>query len=595
MLTYYEILGVSEKVSAQEIKHAYRELMKRYHPDKNLDRAEATKQAQLINEAYTILKDPVKRIEYDNFLSLQRQNETTGVFTSAAEAPPTEVPHYRCEKCGRQDATLRVSIFLWVISALVITYKKGWGGILCSRCRIKYSLLFNLEAWFLGWWGFPWGPIYTLEALFKNSSGGIQPPENNASLLSVLAYDLYQQGRYTEAFEAVSESYKIRPSKELKEFLDYIAPYSAQQKKGSFFDRALQADPAWYNVPALVTLLVLSLVVIISTQGTERRDYRAQYSQTQSVQSPKPHISKKDFVEITNILDIDLNDIEESADICNQTVKEVASYIRSNIPVVDTTYESGNTVYHYVLDRSKLEDKSVQQYTNAIRSEVSKVFGIYRSISPNSVGFSSEQKEKAKQLQSYLEDQLNFMLSAFFNVWILEASIAFMHELDSIDVSNETVRRVLYIGQDSILQTWLKENKSGEQYTRMLSLIASYLKNQKDLKYLEKKIYAMSSNIESEVEIITEWETKLSDYVTAGKYEQYDSLAIKYNSLIESTQRNMDKYDSLVLRYNVLLEECDFNKIDCAFNDCLDPAIFSTVFEAVDLHTADSLQIKEYR
>jgi hypothetical protein len=222
------------------------------------------------------------------------------------------------------------------------------------------------------------------------------------------------------------------------------------------------------------------------------------------------------------------------------------------------------------------------------------VFGIHRFVSSKSVGLSSEKREKATQLQIYLEDQLNFMLSAFFNVWILEASIAFMHELDSINVTSETVNRVLYIGQDSMLQSWLKKNDSGEKYNRMLSLMSSYLKNQDELRHSEKKIYATSLKIESEVQTIAKWEIKLSDYELAGKYELYDSLAIKYNSLVESTKRNMDKYDSLVHEYNILLEACDFNEIDGAFNDCLDPAIFSTVFEAVDLHTLDSLQFQEY-
>jgi curved DNA-binding protein CbpA len=75
MTTYYEILGVSPNASQQQIKNAYRELVKRYHPDRNPNSAEATKQTQLINEAYAILSDPVKRYEYDNLQQLRREPE----------------------------------------------------------------------------------------------------------------------------------------------------------------------------------------------------------------------------------------------------------------------------------------------------------------------------------------------------------------------------------------------------------------------------------------------------------------------------------------------------------------------------------------
>ncbi len=60
---YYEILGVAKNASADEIKRAYRKLAHEFHPDKGGD-AEKFKQ---INEAYQILGDPQKRIQYDKF------------------------------------------------------------------------------------------------------------------------------------------------------------------------------------------------------------------------------------------------------------------------------------------------------------------------------------------------------------------------------------------------------------------------------------------------------------------------------------------------------------------------------------------------
>ena len=63
---YYSILGISEKASRQEIRHAFRKLAMKYHPDRNLGNEEwAEEKFKEINEAYAVLSDEVKRQEYN--------------------------------------------------------------------------------------------------------------------------------------------------------------------------------------------------------------------------------------------------------------------------------------------------------------------------------------------------------------------------------------------------------------------------------------------------------------------------------------------------------------------------------------------------
>ena len=63
----YELIGVDRNSSFEAIKHAYHEKARRYHPDLNQEIA-ASEQFLEIQDAYEILKDPVKRQEYDSQL-----------------------------------------------------------------------------------------------------------------------------------------------------------------------------------------------------------------------------------------------------------------------------------------------------------------------------------------------------------------------------------------------------------------------------------------------------------------------------------------------------------------------------------------------
>jgi len=62
---YYEILGVSKDATAEEIKKAYRNLAKKYHPDTHPGDRQAEAKFKEINEAHSVLHDPKRRREYD--------------------------------------------------------------------------------------------------------------------------------------------------------------------------------------------------------------------------------------------------------------------------------------------------------------------------------------------------------------------------------------------------------------------------------------------------------------------------------------------------------------------------------------------------
>ncbi len=61
---YYEVLGVKRDASQDEIKRAYRKMARKYHPDVSKE-SDAEARFKEVGEAYEVLKDPEKRVAYD--------------------------------------------------------------------------------------------------------------------------------------------------------------------------------------------------------------------------------------------------------------------------------------------------------------------------------------------------------------------------------------------------------------------------------------------------------------------------------------------------------------------------------------------------
>ncbi len=64
---YYETLGIKKDASQDEIKKAFRQLARKWHPDVNQGNKQAEEHFKELNEAYQVLSDPQKRAQYDQF------------------------------------------------------------------------------------------------------------------------------------------------------------------------------------------------------------------------------------------------------------------------------------------------------------------------------------------------------------------------------------------------------------------------------------------------------------------------------------------------------------------------------------------------
>jgi curved DNA-binding protein CbpA len=87
---YYQILNVPADASPQQIKKAYVDLVKQFHPDRNPNDPRSHERTKSINEAYAVLKDRKQRLQYD------RLRERQGMPDGAApdDIDPGEQPFF---------------------------------------------------------------------------------------------------------------------------------------------------------------------------------------------------------------------------------------------------------------------------------------------------------------------------------------------------------------------------------------------------------------------------------------------------------------------------------------------------------------------
>lgn len=115
---YYKTLGVDILSSKDDIKRAYRELAKKYHPDKNPDNPEAEAMFKEIQEAYSILSDEDERAHYDIQLKYVMDPPKTHIY----DCPPMQQDTIIIKKKTIKLAAIFVVIAIIASIVLIFEY-----------------------------------------------------------------------------------------------------------------------------------------------------------------------------------------------------------------------------------------------------------------------------------------------------------------------------------------------------------------------------------------------------------------------------------------------------------------------------------------
>jgi hypothetical protein len=297
---YYKILGVDKDASDSQIKKAYREIAKKWHPDVNSS-PEATQVFQKINNAYSVLGSPERKTLYD----AGNYSEAIDPSTYATE---TELYPVHCDGCGAISAQPRFIQCSRVFSLLFFSHKTKPCGTFCVNCASKRIFFSSFITGIFGWLGL-WGFFWSIEAFFINIFGGIKNPAQNAFILGKQAYYFHRKGNANIATSLARDSLsyfkKVGPLDENFELAKSGADVAKMiiNDLGSYNQR-LKSHWGGWSKPAKAGFFSFLFAAgcwasLIGYYDSSKKGKKSQYRKNPAKVvklSPKPNIEKGDIL-----------------------------------------------------------------------------------------------------------------------------------------------------------------------------------------------------------------------------------------------------------------------------------------------------------
>ncbi len=208
-----------------------------------------------------MLGDANSRSDYDaKGYVLDEQNQ---------EPTHVAVQPIACCACGKISIQPRYVIYRQVVSFLFATYHSGCQGVFCAKCGATRAYRTSGITWLLGWWGIPWGPIYSTHAIIRNMLGE-QPAINNFRVLAMQAAHFASQNRMDiarlladQALEFVPKIPAFASGQEAQVDRDLRALLAAIRDSTAAPARALKTSWGIKSLPFKIQALAASVVSIV--------------------------------------------------------------------------------------------------------------------------------------------------------------------------------------------------------------------------------------------------------------------------------------------------------------------------------------------
>ncbi len=572
--TYYEVLGLPPEATVQEIKDAYRDLIMQTHPDRNPETEEATEESKKINEAYSVLKDPAQRFAYDLSLRLPKSvwltPEGDTAILSEVDDLQISLPNFTCERCGKLDATLRSTTFIYVVSVIFFSWKKMWGEILCSSCRLRYSLLWNLYNWIAGWWSIPLGPWYTIEALIKNSTGGIQPDQNNSDILAVTAYELFNNKQYSEAIRAMEESLLFHYSKNGYYFLDHIKTL----EKRKFQQKTGKKIPAFFFQILLhgSFILFIAFIFFSAILPQSQPDSTSVQVPDQTVQElPKTVDSTLSDREVYEKYKVDLSQVRNIQNEYLRTMKEFSLYIQPYTKI-DSTLIDGKYKYNFEIDRYKLDENTLEQYAENLSNLYSQISAEYERstfmVSPPS-------EDAGIKLQRILSTFKSFVLESYYNVGMLAHGVSMLKAFSSqLLLPPSDIQKIKSMCENADVRSYIYQLQMESGIVDLFRIIDQIESLDEDV----RKKYNQLLDLHSQVEKDSIDVARLNEQILETRdksIEDYKQANIELNNKKVSYEKHTAQCAEMEREINAFRQKNLGDSLENAFNKCIDArAIF---------------------
>lgn len=238
-LGYYQLLGLSPQAGDEQIKQAYRDLAKFWHPDHNKDE-QALEKFQKLSVAYDVLKETDSRLRYD-LLSM---------VYGASDYPEYEniIPFQDREK----DANVRAFILDEVRGKIWKYTQKRTRKILSLSNAPKVLAKVAIQNWLLGWWH-PQAFIKNIKALHHNYQKSFSTKESFRVLIhNIVAYE--KQGETT--LSVISAIAALNFADESEKF--YIERFIASANV------RVTRPQVWYMISLKVAQLIIPALVFVA-------------------------------------------------------------------------------------------------------------------------------------------------------------------------------------------------------------------------------------------------------------------------------------------------------------------------------------------